>query len=137
MCVGSNGHAFFPATMNNRRTMNYVLQGRGAICEYALRECMHKHLNSLHSTPEYADSKSQYNEQLVALPPTTSALAMRDTEIAVLDEQIEALSQEKRRLSRGFFRKKSTETLDKDFSGRRVRGCLMRKYQSFVVRRSL
>ena len=41
---------------------------------------------------------------------------MRDTEIAVLGEQIEALSQEKRRLSRGFFRKKSTENLDKEVS---------------------
>ena len=52
VCVGSNGcvvHAFFPATMNNRRAMNYVLQGRAAICEYALRACMHKHLNSLHA----------------------------------------------------------------------------------------
>ena len=72
-----------------------------------------RRLAGLLSTPEYADSKSQYNEQLIALPPTTSALAMRDTEIG---EQIEALSQEKRRLSRGFFRKKSTENLDKEIS---------------------
>ena len=75
-----------------------------------------RRLAGLLSTPEYADSKSQYNEQLVALPPTSLALAMRDTEIAVLGEQIEALSQEKRRLSRGFFRKKSTENLDKEVS---------------------
>ena len=74
-------------------------------------------LTGMLSTPEYADSKSQYNEQLVALPPTSLALAMRDTEIAVLDEQIEALSQEKRRLSRGFFWKKSEGMLDEEISG--------------------
>ena len=76
-----------------------------------------RRLAGLLSTPEYADSKSQYNEQLVALPPTSLALAMRDTEIAVLDEQIEALTQEKQRLSRGFFRKKSTGKLDEEISG--------------------
>ena len=75
-----------------------------------------RRLAGLLSTPEYADSKSQYNEQLVALPPTSLALAMRDTEIAVLDEQIEALSQEKRRLSRGFFWKKSEGMLDEEIS---------------------
>ena len=75
-----------------------------------------RRLTGMLSTPEYADSNSQYNEQLVALPPTSLALAMQDTEIAVLGEQIEALSQEKRRLSRGFFRKKSTENLDKEIS---------------------
>ena len=75
-----------------------------------------RRLAGLLSTPEYADSKSQYNEQMIALLPTSLALAMRDTEIAVLGEQIEALSQEKRRLSRGFFRKKSTENLDKEVS---------------------
>ena len=75
-----------------------------------------RRLTGLLSTPEYADSKSQYNEQLVTLPPTSLALAMRDTEIAVLGEQIEALSQEKRRLSRGYFWKKSTENLDKEVS---------------------
>ena len=75
-----------------------------------------RRLAGLLSTPEYAQSKSQYNEQLVALPPTSLALAMRDTEIAVLGEQIEALSQEKRRLSRGLFWKMITETLDKEVS---------------------
>ena len=75
-----------------------------------------RRLTGLLSTPEYADSKSQYNEQLDALPPTSLALAMRDTEIAVLDEQIEALSQEKRRLSRGFFWKKSEGMLDEEIS---------------------
>ena len=76
-----------------------------------------RRLAELLSTPEYAQSKSQYNEQLVALPPTSLALAMRDTEIAVLDEQIEALTPEKQRLSRGFFRKKSTGKLDEEISG--------------------
>ena len=75
-----------------------------------------RRLTGLLSTPEYADSKSQYNEQLVALPPTSLALAMRDTEIAVLGEQIEALSLEKRRLSRGFFWKKSEGMLDEEIS---------------------
>ena len=54
-------------------------------------------LAQLKSTPEYTDSQSQYCQQVIALPPTSSALAMRDTEIAVLDGQIEALNQEKRR----------------------------------------
>ena len=54
-------------------------------------------LAQLRATPEYGDSKCQYNQQVVELPPTPSALRMRDTEIAVLDGHIEALNREKRR----------------------------------------
>ena len=69
-------------------------------------------LAGLRSTPEYGDSKSQYNQQVVELPPTPSALGMRDTEIAVLNGQIEALNQEKRRSRGGIFRKKSVRNFD-------------------------
>ena len=73
-------------------------------------------LARLRSTPEYGDSKSQYNQQVVELPPTPSALGMRDTEIAVLDGQIEALNQEKRRSWGGIFRKKSTRNFDEEIA---------------------
>ena len=73
-------------------------------------------LAQLKSTPEYTDSQSQYCQQVIALPPTSSALAMRDTEIAVLDGQIEALNQEKRRSWGGFFRKKSVGKVDEDIA---------------------
>ena len=73
-------------------------------------------LAGLRSTPEYGDSKSQYNQQVVELPPTPSALGMRDTEIAVLDGQIEALNQEKRRSRGGFFRKKSVRNFDEEIA---------------------
>ena len=56
-----------------------------------------RRLAQLRATPEYGDSKCQYNQQVVELPPTPSALRMRDTEIAVLDGHIEALNREKRR----------------------------------------
>ena len=71
-------------------------------------------LAGLRSTPEYGDSKSQYNQQVVELPPTPSALGMRDTEIAVLDGQIEALKQEKKRPRGGFFRKKNVRNFDEE-----------------------
>ena len=51
----------------------------------------------LRSTPEFADSQLQYTQQVVELPPTAAALAMRDTEIAVLEGEIEALAQERNR----------------------------------------
>ena len=73
-------------------------------------------LAGLRSTPEYGDSKSQYNQQVVELPPTPSALGMRDTEIAVLDGQIKALNQEKRRSKGGIFWKKSTRNFDEELA---------------------
>ena len=71
-----------------------------------------QHLAQLKSTPEYIDSHSHYSQQIVVLPPTSSALAMRDTEIAVLDEQIEALNQKKRSFQGGFFLMKSVKKVD-------------------------
>ena len=73
-------------------------------------------LVQLGSTPEYGDSKSQYNQQVVELPPTPSALGMRDTEIAVLEGHIEALNQEKRRSRGGFFRKKTERNFDEEIA---------------------
>ena len=73
-------------------------------------------LAELRSTPEYGDSKSQYNQQVVELSPTPSALRMRDTEIALLDGQIEALNQEKRRSWGGMFRKKSTRHFEEELA---------------------
>ena len=73
-------------------------------------------LAGLRSTPEYGDSKSQYNQQVVELPPTPSALGMRDTEIAVLDGHIEALNQEKRRSWGGIFWKKSSRNFDEEIA---------------------
>ena len=73
-------------------------------------------LAGLRSTPEYGDSKSQYNQQVVELPPTPSALGMRDTEIAVLDGQIEALNLEKRRSWGGIFWKKSPRNFDEEIA---------------------
>ena len=73
-------------------------------------------LVQLGSTPEYGDSKSQYNQQVVELPPTPSALGMRDTEIAVLEGHIEALNQEKRRSRGGFFRKKTERNFDTEIA---------------------
>ena len=73
-------------------------------------------LAKLKASPEFAISLSQYNDQVLALPPTKSAVAMRDTEIAVLDGEIESLTQEKNR-SRGiFFRKKDTSKIDADIA---------------------
>ena len=41
VCVGSNGHAFFPATMNNRRTMNTFYKGGApSVNMPSERECM-------------------------------------------------------------------------------------------------
>ena len=73
-------------------------------------------LVQLGSTPEYGDSMSQYNQQVVELPPTPSALGRRDTEIAVLEGHIEALNQEKRRSHGGFFRKKTERTFDTEIA---------------------
>ena len=73
-------------------------------------------LAGLRSTPEYGDSKSQYNQQVVELPPTPSALRMRDTEIAVLDGHIKALNQEKRRSWGRIFQKKSTRNFDEEIA---------------------
>ena len=70
-------------------------------------------LAQLKSTPDYTDSQSQYCQQVIALPPTSSALAMRDTEITMLDGQIEALSQEKRRSCAG---QKSAGKVDEDIA---------------------
>ena len=84
-------------------------------------------LTQLKSTSEYTDSQSQYCQQVVALPPTSSALAMRDTEIAVLDGQIEALNQEKRRSWGGLFRKKNVGKVDEDIAK------LCRKKQPLVT----
>ena len=70
----------------------------------------------LKSTPEYGDSNSQYNQQVVELPPTPSALGMRDTEIAVLEGHIEALNQEKRKSRGGFFRKKTERNFDTEIA---------------------
>ena len=53
-------------------------------------------LVQLLSLPMYAESKSEYNQQILALPPTKSALAMRNAEIDALDKQIENLDQGKR-----------------------------------------
>ena len=78
-------------------------------------------LAGLRSTPEYGDSKSQYNQQVVELPPTPSALGMRDTEIAVLDGHIEALNQEKRRSWGGIFWKKSTRNFDEEIEEHHVK----------------
>ena len=50
------------------------------------------------------------------LPPTPSALRMRDTEIAVLDGHIEALNQEKRRSWGGISQKKSTRNFDEEIA---------------------
>ena len=84
-------------------------------------------LAQLKSTPEYTDSQSQYCQQVIALPPTSSALAMRDTEIAVLDGQIEAHNQEKRRSWGGLFHKTSEGKVDKDIAE------LCRKKQPLVT----
>ena len=74
-------------------------------------------LMELMSTPEYASSSSNYQQQVLALPSPQSAYDMRDTEIAVLDEQIRSLTQERDRIkSRGFFRKKDTGQLDADIA---------------------
>ena len=73
-------------------------------------------LATLKVSPEYGNSLSQYNEQVQAIPPTKCAVEMRDTEIAVLDGQIESLTQERNR-SRGlFFRKKDTRKIDADIT---------------------
>ena len=69
-------------------------------------------LAELKSTPEYTDSQSQYKKQVVTLPPTSSALAMRDTEIAVLGGEIKALNQEKRRSWGGIFHRGSMSKVD-------------------------
>ena len=82
-------------------------------------------LAQLKSTPEYTDSQSQYCQQVIALPPTSSALAMRDTEIAVLDGLIEALNQEKRRSCAAH--KKSERKVDEDIAE------LYRKKQPLVT----
>ena len=74
-------------------------------------------LMGLIASPEYASSSSSYQQQLLALPPPQSAYGMRDTEIAVLDEQIRSLTQETDWIkSRGFFRKKDTSQLDTDIA---------------------
>ena len=73
-------------------------------------------LVQLGSTPEYGESKSQYNQQVVELPPTPSALGMRDTEIAVLEGHIEALNREKRRSRGGFFRKKTERNFETEIA---------------------
>ena len=72
-------------------------------------------LAGLKTTPEYASSLSNYHQQVIALPPLKSAMDMRDTEIAVLDEQIQSLTLEKSR-ARGIFRKKDTSKLDADLA---------------------
>ena len=73
-------------------------------------------LATLKVSPEYGNSLSQYNEQVQAIPPTKCAVEMRDTEIAVLDGQIESLTRERNR-SRGlFFRKKDTSKIDADIA---------------------
>ena len=56
-----------------------------------------RQLVQLKATPEYAASQSQYQQQVVGLPPTEAALEMRNTEIAVLDGEIESLTLEKTR----------------------------------------
>ena len=74
-----------------------------------------KTLAGLKATPEYASSLSNYQQQVIALPPLKSAVNMRDTEIAVLDEQIQSLALEKSR-KKGFFRKKDASKLDADLA---------------------
>ena len=71
-------------------------------------------LMELMSTPEYASSSFNSQQQVLALPPPQSAYDMRDTEIAVLDEQIRSFTQERDRIkSRG---KKDTNQLDADIA---------------------
>ena len=73
-------------------------------------------LVQLKATAEYANSLSQYNEKVLAIPPTKSAVDMRNTEIAVLDSEIETLTEEKNRSQGMFFRKKDTSKIDADIA---------------------
>ena len=89
-----------------------------------------RELVGLKSTPEYASSLSNYQQQVIALPPPQSASDMRDTEIAVLEEQIASLTQERDSVKgRGLFRKKDTTQLDADIAG------LQRRRQPLVAER--
>ena len=89
-----------------------------------------RELVGLKSTPEYASSLSNYQQQVIALPPPQSASDMRDTEIAVLEEQIASLTQERDRVKgRGLFRKKDNTQLDADIAG------LQRRRQPLVAER--
>ena len=72
-------------------------------------------LAGLKSTPEYASSLSNYQQQVIALPPLKSAVDMRDTEIAALVEQIQSLTLEQSR-KKGFFRKEDTSKFDADLA---------------------
>lgn len=68
----------------------------------------------LKSAPEYTTSLEEYRQQVIALPPTKSACDMRDTEIAVLDGEIESLTQ--RSKTRGIFQKRDKSKLDTDIA---------------------
>lgn len=63
-------------------------------------------LDGLRSRVEYRESKSQYEEQIVALLPTIASNGMREKEITALEGQIEALQLEKKKSRSGLFRKK-------------------------------
>ena len=70
-------------------------------------------LVQLKATPVYAASQSEFHQQVVALPPTKSTLEMRDTEIAMLDREIESLTLEKKKLQiPKLLKKKSTSKFD-------------------------
>ena len=75
-----------------------------------------RRLVQLKATAEYANSFSQYNEKVLAIPLTKSANEMRNKEIAVLDNEIKTLTQKKKRLQGVFFRKKDTSKLDGDIA---------------------
>ena len=74
-----------------------------------------KLLAGLKITPEYASSLFNYQQQVIALPPLKSAVDMRDTEIAVLDEQMLSLTLEKMD-AKGLFQTKDTSKLDADLA---------------------
>ena len=87
-----------------------------------------KLLAGLKTTPQYASSLSNYQQQVIALPPLKSARDMRDIEIVVLDEQIQSLTLEKSRKI-GFFLKKDTGKFDADVAD------LQQRKQALVVER--
>lgn len=73
----------------------------------------------LKAAPEYTTSLEEYHQQVVALPPTKSAYDMRDTEIAVLDGELESLTQKSK--TRGIFHKRDESELDSDIADLRKR----------------
>lgn len=73
-----------------------------------------QNLVRLKAAPEYTTSLEQYRQQVVTLPPTKSAYDMRDTEIAVLDGELESLTQ--RSKSRGIVHKRDKSDLDSDIA---------------------